>query len=101
LWSPATTTKSYIHWQYKDYLDGKLTAITHKALSTSAKRKLDWLKAKGIWGAISPDGEKIVAMTATLNALKGKLVFILCGTLLYQTVPQKILGVSYHTVWYS
>ncbi len=40
---------------------------------TSAKRKFDWLKTKGLWGAKSPDNKKIVAMTAALNALKGQL----------------------------
>ncbi len=40
---------------------------------TSAKRKFDWLKTKGIWGAKSPDDEMIVTMTAALNALKGQL----------------------------
>jgi hypothetical protein len=28
---------------------------------------------KGLWGAKSPDNKKIVAMTATLNAVKGQL----------------------------
>jgi hypothetical protein len=40
---------------------------------TSAKRKFNWLKTKGMWGAESPDNKKIVAMTAALNALKGQL----------------------------
>ncbi len=40
---------------------------------TFAKRKFDWLKTKGLWGAKSPDNKKIVAMTATLNVLKGQL----------------------------
>ncbi len=40
---------------------------------TSAKCKYNWLKTKGLWGAKSPDDKKIVAITATLNALKGKL----------------------------
>jgi hypothetical protein len=40
---------------------------------TSAKCKLDWLKTKGLRGAKSPDNEKIVAMSATLNVLKGQL----------------------------
>jgi hypothetical protein len=31
--------KMYIRCQHEDYLDDKLTAITHKALMTSAKRK--------------------------------------------------------------
>jgi hypothetical protein len=39
----------------------------------SAKRKFNWLKTKGFWGAKSPDIKKIVAMTAALNALKGQL----------------------------
>jgi hypothetical protein len=64
--------KTYICHQHKDYLDGKLTNITHKALMTPAKRKFDWLKTKGLWGAKSPDDEKIVAMTAAVNALKGQ-----------------------------
>jgi hypothetical protein len=70
---PCHHFKSYIFWQHKDYLDGELTTITHKALMTSAKCKFDWLKTKGLWGAKSPDNKKIVAMTATLNALKGQL----------------------------
>jgi hypothetical protein len=48
-------------------------AITHEALMTSAKRKYNWLKTKGIWGAKSLDNKKILAMTAALNALKGQL----------------------------
>jgi hypothetical protein len=40
---------------------------------TSAKCKFDWLKTKEIWGAKSPENEKIVAMTTALNALKGQL----------------------------
>jgi hypothetical protein len=40
---------------------------------TSAKCKFNWLKTKGHWRAKSPDNKKIVAMTATLNALKGQL----------------------------
>ncbi len=70
---PCHNFKSYICQQHKDYLDGKLTNITHEALMTSAKCKFDWLKTKGLWREKSPDNEKIVAMTATLNALKGQL----------------------------
>ncbi len=70
---PCHNFKTNICHQHKDYLDGKLTNITHKALMTSAKRKFDWLKTKGLWGAKLPDNEKIVAMTATHNALKGQL----------------------------
>jgi hypothetical protein len=70
---PCHHFKSYIRQQHEDYPDGKLTTITHEALMTSAKRKFDWLKTKGLWGAKSPDDEKIVAMTTALNALKGQL----------------------------
>jgi hypothetical protein len=70
---PCHNFKSYICQQYKDYLNGKLTTITHETLMTLAKQKFDCLKTKGMWGAKSPDGKKIVAMTAALNALKGQL----------------------------
>jgi hypothetical protein len=70
---PCHHFKLYICQQHEDSLDGKLTTITHKALTTSAKHKFDWLKTKGLWGAKSQDNEKIVAMTAALNALKGQL----------------------------
>jgi hypothetical protein len=70
---PCHHFKSYIHRQHEDYLDSKLASVTHEALMTSAKRKFDWLKTKGLWGAKSPDNKKIVAMTATFNALKGQL----------------------------
>jgi hypothetical protein len=70
---PCHNFKTYICHQHEDYLDGKLTAITHKALMTSAKCKFDWLNTKGLWGAKSPDDEKIMAMSTTLNALKGQL----------------------------
>jgi hypothetical protein len=63
----------YVCHQHQDYPDGKLTNITHKALMTLAKGKFDWLKTKGLWGAKSPDDEKIVAMTAAFNVLKGQL----------------------------
>jgi hypothetical protein len=52
---PCHHFKSYILQQHEDYLDGKLTTITHEALMTSTKRKFDWLKTKGLWGAKSPD----------------------------------------------
>jgi hypothetical protein len=70
--APCLNFKMYIHCQHEDYLNGKLTAITHKALMTSAKCKYDWLKTKGLWEAKSPDNKKIVAMTPALNRLKGQ-----------------------------
>jgi hypothetical protein len=60
LWSPATIS-SLTSSANKDYLNGKLTAITYVTLMSSAKRKFDWLKTKGTWGANSPDNKKIVA----------------------------------------
>jgi hypothetical protein len=56
---PCHNFKMYIRRQHEDYLNGKLTAITHKALMTSAKRKFNWLKTKGLWGAKSPDNKKL------------------------------------------
>jgi hypothetical protein len=38
---PCHHFKSYICQQHEDYLDGKLTTITHEALMTSAKCKFD------------------------------------------------------------
>ncbi len=70
---PCHHFKSYIRQQHEDYLNGKLTTITHEALMTSAKHKFNWLKTKGLWGAKSPDNKKIVAMTTNLNVLKGQL----------------------------
>ena len=70
---PCHNFKMYIHQQHKDYLDGKLTSITYKALMTLAKRKFNWLKTKGMWVARSPNNEKILVMIAALNALKGQL----------------------------
>ncbi len=65
--------KTYIKRHYDNYLDGKLIRFTHETLMTSAMRKYDWLRQKGQWGAKSPDDEKIVAMAAQLETLKGHL----------------------------
>jgi hypothetical protein len=70
---PCYNFKTYIRRHYSDYLDSKLINLTHKALMTSAMRKYDWLRQKGQWGTKSPDDEKIVAMAAQINALKGNL----------------------------
>jgi hypothetical protein len=45
---PCHNFKLYICQQHKDYLNGKLTTITHETLMTSAKCKFDWLKTKGL-----------------------------------------------------
>jgi hypothetical protein len=39
---PCHNLKAYICRQHEDYLDGKLTNITHEAHMTSAKCKFDW-----------------------------------------------------------
>jgi hypothetical protein len=70
---PCYNFKMHIRHHYNDYLDDKLINLTHEALMTSAMCKYDWLRQKGQWGAKSPDNEKIVAMAAQLNALKGHL----------------------------
>jgi hypothetical protein len=70
---PCYNSKQYIKHQHEDYLDSKLTLITHENLMTSAMRKYNYLKVKGQWGAKSPDDKKIVAMSATISALKGHL----------------------------
>ncbi len=58
--------------KHNGYLDGSLT-MTHKALMASGKAYFDYFKNKGQWGAKSPNNEKIVAMAAKINALKGQL----------------------------
>ncbi len=57
---PLTTSLAsfFIFQHHKDYLDGKLTAITHEAFMTSAKCKFDWLKTKEMGGAKSPNDKK-------------------------------------------
>jgi hypothetical protein len=42
-------------------------------MMSMAKRKFNFLKTKGKWGAKSPDDEKIVAMAAEIKSLKGQL----------------------------
>ena len=58
--------------KHNDYIDGSLT-MTHEALMANGKAHFNYLKNTGQWGAKSPDDEKIVAMAAGINALKGQL----------------------------
>jgi len=58
--------------KHNGYLDGTLT-LTHEVLMAFAKAHFDYLKNMGQWGAKSLDNEKIVAMAAEINALKGQL----------------------------
>jgi hypothetical protein len=70
---PCHNFKEYICCHHDDWLDGKLTGMTHKTLMTFASPKCDYQKTKRSWGAKSPGDEKIVTMLAALNALKGYL----------------------------
>jgi hypothetical protein len=70
---PCYNFTKYMSTKHDEYLDGNLTSLTHEAMMSMAKRKFDFLKTKGKWGAKSPDDEKIVAMAAQINSLKGQL----------------------------
>jgi len=70
---PCYNFVKYIGTKHDEYLDGNLTSLTHEAMMSMAKRKFDFLKTKGKWGAKSPDDEKIVAMAAEIKSLKGQL----------------------------
>jgi hypothetical protein len=69
---PCYHFKTYMKQKHNGYLNGTLT-LTHKVLMAFAKAHFDYLKNTGQWGAKSPDDEKIVAMAAKINALKGQL----------------------------
>jgi hypothetical protein len=69
---PCYHFKTYMKQKHNGYLDGTLT-LTHEVLMAFAKVHFDYLKNTGQWGAKSPDDEKIVAMAAEINALKGQL----------------------------
>jgi hypothetical protein len=71
---PCSNFMKHIGHQYEDYLDRRLTGITHKTLMTSgATRKYNWPQMKKMWGAKSLNDEKIMAMAAEITALKGHL----------------------------
>ena len=70
---PCFNFKTYINRMHEDYLDGKLPTLTHESLMGMAKSKFNYLRNKGMWGAKSIDDDKIVAMTAAINELKGQL----------------------------
>jgi hypothetical protein len=54
---------------------GNVATLTHESLMGMAKSKFNYLHTKGTWGARSPDHNKIIAMTAAINGLKGQLKF--------------------------
>jgi hypothetical protein len=70
---PCHNFKECIHCHQDDWLDNKLTGMTHVTLMTFATRKCNYLKTKGMWGTKSPNNEKIMAMLAALYALRGDL----------------------------
>jgi hypothetical protein len=70
---PCYNFTKYIGTKHDEYLDRNLTSLAHQAMMSMAKCKFDFLKTKGKWGAKSPDDEKIVAMAAKINSLKGQL----------------------------
>jgi len=70
---PRYNFTKYIGTKHDEYLDGNLTSLTHEAMMSMAKCKFDFLKTKGKWGAKSPNNEKIVAVAAEINSLKGQL----------------------------
>jgi hypothetical protein len=57
---PCYNFKEYNKHHHEDYLDGRLTGITHKNLMTSVMRKYNYLKVKGQWGAKLPDDKKML-----------------------------------------
>jgi hypothetical protein len=70
---PCYNFTKYMSTKHDEYLDGNLSGLTHEAMMSMAKRKFDFLKTKGKWGAKSPDDEMIVAMAAKIHSLKGQL----------------------------
>ncbi len=70
---PCYHFKSYINRMHKDYLDRKLATLSHESLVGMAKCKFNYLRTKGTWGAKSPNDDKIIAMTAAFDTLKGQL----------------------------
>ncbi len=70
---PCYNFKKCIEIQESDYIDGKFANLTHDVLRKMAKSKFYWLVNKKKWGARSPDDDKIVAMAAEIQKLKGQL----------------------------
>jgi hypothetical protein len=68
---PDYNFKQYISKKQDDYHDGNLgTSFTHKNLMAQITAKFTYLRVRQIWGAKSPDKEKLIAMIVDLN---GKL----------------------------
>jgi hypothetical protein len=68
---PCHNFRSYIKRRQDAYTDRTLT-LTHEELNVLATNKFNLLKQEEMWGAKSPDKDKIVAMQVKLTALKGQ-----------------------------
>ncbi len=68
---PCHNFRSYIKSKQDAYTDGTLT-LTHEELIMFTTNKFNLLKQEGMWGAKSPDEDKIMAMQAELTTLKGQ-----------------------------
>jgi hypothetical protein len=66
---PCYHFKSHIDRMHEDYLDGKLVTLTHESLVGMAKSKFNYLRTK----APGEPNDKIIAMTAAFDTLKGQL----------------------------
>jgi hypothetical protein len=67
---PCHNFRSYIKRRQDAYTYGTLT-LTHEELIMLATNKFNLLKQEAMWGAKSPNEDKIVAMQAELTPLKG------------------------------
>ena len=68
---PDDTFRKYILSKQERYHDGELGATyTHESLMAQASAKFAFLKVRDVWGAKSPEEERLVALIAEL---KGKL----------------------------
>ncbi len=65
---PDCNFKQYISKKQDDYHDRNLgVSFTHKNLMAQATAKFTFLKVRQIWGAKSPDEEKLIAMIVNLK----------------------------------
>jgi hypothetical protein len=71
---PDDTFRKYILSKQERYHNGKLGALyTHESLMAQASAKFTFLKVRDVWGAKSPEEERLVALIAKL---KGKLKLV-------------------------
>jgi hypothetical protein len=68
---PCHNLSSYIKQKQDAYMDGSLT-LNHMELIMLATNKFKLLKQEEMWGAKSPDKNKIMVMQAELTPLKGQ-----------------------------